>query len=270
MGNSQILLIIAKLPSILTAAALFAQQPGDVCRQGADLFQRGELEQARAVLERAVRQQPTAYCWKVLGVVHAAGSDYRRAEPAFAEACRANAKEPEACYFWARALYSLDRFDESLKALDRAAGSTAKAWRVRTARGQAFDALGRAAEAEEEFIKALAQRRQDADAPAEPEPLIGYTAFLYRQGRIDDAMKRLRGAPPAFLRLAAYHYQLGRALAQQEKWEDAAEALRNAVSLQSDYAEAHGLLSRVYYRQGKNDLAAEHARRALQGSVTSR
>ncbi len=233
------------------------------CEQGADLFRQGQWEPARQHLEAAVQNKPDAFCWKSLGVVYAALGDTRRAEPPFAKACRMNPKEPDACYFWARSLYALDRFADSLTALDR--DPTPPSARSLTARGQALDALGRP-DAEAAFRQAL----KFSDTPAEPDPRLGLAAFLTRQGRIPEALSLLRSAPPAYQQLAAYHYQLGRALAQQEQWAAAAEALRNAVSLKPAYPEAHGLLSRVYYRLGDTTQGARHSTLALQGSTISR
>lgn len=233
------------------------------CEQGADLFRQGQLEPARQLLEAAVQRKPDAFCWKSLGVVYAALGDTRRAEPSFAQACKTNPDEPDACYFWARALYALDRFADSLAALDR--DPAPPATRSLTARGQALDALGRPA-AEAAFRQAL----KLSDHPTEPDPRLSLAAFLTRQGRLPEALALLRAAPPAYQRLAAYHYQLGRALAQQEQWAPAAEALRNAVSLQPAYPEAHGLLSRVYYRLGDPAQGARHSALALQGSTISK
>jgi Flp pilus assembly protein TadD len=233
------------------------------CEQGAELFRQGQLEPARQLLEAAFKNKPDAFCAKSLGVVYAALGDTRRAEAPFAQACQMNSKEPDACYFWARALYSLDRFADSLAALDRDPAPVSA--RSLTARGQALDALGRlSAEA------ALRQALKLSEAPAEPDPRLSLAAFLTRQGRLPEALTLLRAAPPAYQRLPAYHYQLGRALAQQEQWAPAAEALRNAVSLQPIYPEAHGLLSRVYYRLGDAAQGARHSALALQGSTISK
>jgi Flp pilus assembly protein TadD len=58
--------------------------------------------------------------------------------------------------------------------------------------------------------------------------------------------------------LPAYHFQVGRALAQSGEWARAAESLRRAVELRPSYGEAHGLLSRCYFRLGQDGLGARH------------
>ena len=232
------------------------------CDEGVALFRQGKLE---AALQLLVKAPPTAFCAKSLGIVYAALGDYRRAEPPLGSSCRMNPKEPDACYYWARALYALDRFAESLAALDRGPSS----WRVATARGQALDALGRPAA--EPVLRAALQLRQRDPAPiAEPDPLLALGHFLYREGRVDEVLGLLQSAPPPYQRIPSFHYLLGRAHAQQEHWPRAAVALRQAVALDPHLAEAHGLLSRVYFRLGNAELAGQHSRLALQGSTTSR
>jgi len=232
------------------------------CDEGVALFRQGKLEAALQLLEKA---PPTSFCSKSLGIVYAALGDYRRAEPPLGVSCRLNPQEPDACYYHGRALYALDRFAESLAALDRAPLT----WRVAAARGQAFDALGRPA-AEPALRAALALRQRDPAPIAEPDPLLALGHFLYREGRAAEVLSLLAAAPPPYQRIPSFHYLLGRALAQQEQWPRAAEALRQAVALDPNLAEAHGLLSRVYFRLGNAELAAQHSRLALQGSTTSR
>lgn len=232
------------------------------CDEGVALFRQGKLEAALQLLKQA---PPTPFCLKSLGIVYAALGDYRRAEPPLGSSCRENPKEPDACYYWARALYALDRFADSLAALDRASPS----WRVAAARGQALDALGRSAA--EPILRAALELRQRDPAPiAEPDPLLALGQFLYREGRVAEVLSLLQSAPPPYQRIPNFHYLLGRALAQQEQWPRAAEALRQAVTLDPHLAEAHGLLSRVYFRLGNAEFAAQHSRLALQGSTTSR
>ena len=246
----------------MIALFLLAASCDACCDDGVALFRQGKLE---AALQLLVKAPPTAFCAKSLGIVYAALGDYRRAEPPLGSSCRMNPKEPDACYYWARALYALDRFAESLAALDRGPSS----WRVATARGQALDALGRPAA--EPVLRAALQLRQRDPAPiAEPDPLLALGHFLYREGRVDEVLALLQSAPPPYQRIPSFHYLLGRAHAQQEQWPRAAVALRQAVALDPHLAEAHGLLSRVYFRLGNPELAAQHSRLALQGSTTSR
>jgi tetratricopeptide (TPR) repeat protein len=208
-----------------------------------------------------------APCLKSEGIALAAAGNYRAAIQPFERACKANPAEPDACYYWARALYSSDRFEDSLLALAQAHKSATPAWRIATARGQALDALSRT-EAEAELKRALSLF--PGQPLREPIPLLALTSFLYRQGRPTEALKLLQSAPAHYQSLPTFHYQLGRALANHQQWPAAAEALRKAIALNPNLSDAHGLLSRAYYRLGNNDLGATHSRLATQGSTTSR
>jgi tetratricopeptide (TPR) repeat protein len=233
--------------------ALFLQVQD--CASGADAFRRGDLPQARELVAAALRTQSTAYCEKVMGAVYAAAKQYRLAETHFAKACALDSREVDACYFWSRALYSLDRFDDSLHALEKAEGAS-QAWKILTARGQAYDALNRP-EAETELRKAVAAKKNDPRPPGELDPLLALTALLYRQGKAAEVVSLLRGAT-AYAGLAPYQYQLGKALLSENELRGAEEALQAAVALQPQYPEAHGLLSRLYDRLGNAEAAARH------------
>lgn len=233
--------------------ALFLQPSG--CADGAEAFRRGDLVKAHDLVSAALKVQSTAYCEKVMGVLFAAAKRYREAEPHFAKACALDSREMDACYFWSRALYSLDRFEESLKALEKAEAASLE-WKVRTGRGQAYDALNRP-DAELELRKAIEAKKKDPRPPGEVDPLLALTALLYRQGKAGEVVSLLKAAS-GYEKLAPYHYQLGKALLSEGNLESAEEALLAAIALQPQYPEAHGLLSRLYDRQSKPELAAKH------------
>ena len=124
----------------------FAQTDFDA---GADLFQKDNYAAAVGRLLKATDANPRdATAWKALGAAYAAQNLYLEAEPALRRACELDSKLLDACYYHARALYALDRFDGSLAVLERV---TPKSWKVRVAIAQSFEALGKAAEAEREF-----------------------------------------------------------------------------------------------------------------------
>ncbi len=230
------------------------------CGEGAELFRKGDLAGAKAAVEKALARGSTAYCEKVMGVIYSAAEEYRAAEPHFRKACELDAKEIDACYFWSRSLYSLDRFEESLRALDKSWGATME-WKIRTGKGQALDALGRA-EAEEELRRGMEARKKDARPAGEVDPLLALGSFLYRQGRAEEALVLLSGATKDYQALAGYQYQLGRAWLAVEEWEKGAAALEEALRRNPKQREAHGLLSRAYFRMGREELGRRHARLA--------
>lgn len=249
--------------------ALMAQSLTSECQKSVALFESGYVAEAQRGLEAALRNEANSFCWKALGVIYASQGNTRAAERPFGEACRKNPNEADACYFWARALYSLDRFEESLVALARCSRPEMASWRNLTARGQALEALGRP-EAEDDLRLAVEARKRDPKALAEPDPLVSLASFLYRQGKTSEASSVLDGAPFRYGELASFQYQRGRVLAQQGNWPAALAALLRAVELKPGYSDAHGLLSRAYYRLGDAAKGALHAAKSREGSVTTR
>jgi tetratricopeptide (TPR) repeat protein len=261
------------IAGLFWSAALMAQAASGECQKSVALFESGRVAEAQRGLEAAVRatgrNEANSFCWKALGVVYASQGNTRAAEGPFGEACRRNPNEANACYYWARALYSLDRFGESIEALGRCPRLEGASWRNLTARGQALEALGRP-EAEADLRQAVEGRLRDSQALSEPDPVLSLAAYLYRQGRTSDAATLLEQAPLRYGQLASFHYQRGRVLAQQGDWQGAVAALRRAVERKPDYSDAHGLLSRAYYRLGDAAQGAFHAAKSREGSVITR
>jgi len=172
----------------------------------------------------------------------AQAGNYREAEPLFREQC-ADGKNPDACYFWSRTLYAMDRHEEALRAVAKASASSP---RVRTAIGQSNEALGRYAEAEAAYKSAGDDARQ------------AYGLFLYRQGRMEEASSILASTGQAG---ALTH---ARALFQLGKLD---ESLLRLKPLLATNPAANELASRIYYRKGDTVQGDKHA---AQGSAMSK
>lgn len=239
------------------AACAYAQTASSDYEQGVALFQKGDPAGAVAYLTRAAEAHPRdAQTWKALGVAYAAQKKYADAERPFARACELDAKLPDSCYFWARALYALDRYDASLAALEHA---DARSWRVRLARAQALEALGRAVPAEKDYRDALAGCRN-----ADPGPAVAFAQFLVRQGRAAEAVAPLLTAVQAFPGAAEVPLGLGRALLETGKVAESLPFLERAVALAPASAQAHLLLAKAYVRSGRAADAQPHFQLAAQ------
>ena len=229
---------------------------------GLRLIEAGRAADAAATLEQAVKQEPrNAAAWKALGVAYAAQSDYEMAELPFGRACELAPSLDDACYFHARALYALNRFEASLERLSKAARIDRRPARIHQGRAQALDGLGRAAEAEAEFRRAI--RLNGAAAPpdriAPPlDPRLSFAAFLQRQGRAEEAIAPLEQLLREHPGIAQAHLDLGRIELQRDRLDEAARHLERAVALDSGSRAAHLLLGRVYLRLGRAAEAEPH------------
>ena len=235
---------------------------------GNDLYQRGiklleelKLDEAAATLTKAVERSPSARAWKALGVVHATRQDYSLAEPAFRQACQLDPKEDGACYFHARALYALDRYEESIRSLEKAAVTDRGSSRVQLGFAQALEALGRAHEAEAQYRESIQQYRTSLP---DLDPRLHFGVFLFRQGRLADAFHQFEQLLKAGSESARLRYYLGRTLYQLDRIDDAAKHLERAVELNSSDAAAHLLLSKAYARLGRTADAERHAKAGIQ------
>ena len=202
-------------------------------REGVRLFESGKPADAAKHLEQATTLAPAnAQYWKVLGVTYAAQKDYASALNPFQKACELAPSLIDACYFYGRALYALDRYEHAIKALDRAMQFAASKPRSQLGKAQALEALGRSIDAETEYRA----------ANSEPDAPVLYGQFLFRAGRLDEALTILKTAKPS----EDSHYQLGRVLYQLGRLDEAIANLEAAPNK----PEAKLLLEKAYRRLG--------------------
>jgi Flp pilus assembly protein TadD len=219
--------------------------------QGVARFEQGDLAGAVSFLTRAVEARPDdAQVWKALGVAYAAQKMYREAERPLARSCELDRNLEDACYFYARTLYALDRYESSIQVLRRTGSNS---WKVQLGMAQALEALGRADEAERDFRRSLETARG-----RDPGPAVGLGLFLVRQGRGAEAIPVLEDALKRFPNSADAHTHLGRALLENGQTNDAIPHLERAVALAPASPQAHLLLAKAYVRAGRAEAAREH------------
>ena len=219
--------------------------------QGVALFERGDHAAALPFLDRAAKADPqNAQKWKAVGAAHAALKHYADAEESFGRACRLDYKVPDACFFHARTLYALDRYEEALASLEHA---DPRNWRARLARAESLEALGRATPAEQEFKQALSLCHN-----SDPRPAVAYSEFLIRQARAGESIALLTQTVTTFPANPDAHLWLGRALFDTNELPGALPHLERAVALNPQSAQAHLLLAKLLTRQGRQAEAKPH------------
>jgi len=138
---------------VLVASAL-PQPSVPLLERGRKAFRDKRWEEAERVFVEAVRSAPDSVSpYKWLGMTYAAQEKYVLAERPFQRACEIDPKEPDVCYYWARALYVLGRFDAALRAYEK----DSKPWRGKTLLGMALalEGLNRDADAERMYREAI-------------------------------------------------------------------------------------------------------------------
>jgi tetratricopeptide (TPR) repeat protein len=223
-------------------------------QRGIALVEKGQPQAAVPLLTRAAEASPRdARNWKALGVAYAAQKLYNVAESPFQRACELDPSLDDACYYYGRALYALNRFEGSLQVLAHAAGRDPKSWKIHLGIAQALEALGRPEEALNEFTKTLALSQN-----SDPKPGVAYGLFLIRQGRMQDAIAPLDEVLKRFPSSAEAHIHLGRALLEQGKTAGAIGHFAIAVTIDPTSAQAHLLLAKGYVRAGRASEAQVH------------
>ena len=105
--------------------------------------------------------------WKRLGLALAAEKKITAAVGPLTKACELDPKDEEACYYFARMLHALGRWDEACAPFEKALRAAPKRMLARVHRAVAlnFMALGHTVEAEQHFKAAIAMRK-DAEVAA--------------------------------------------------------------------------------------------------------
>jgi tetratricopeptide (TPR) repeat protein len=192
---------------------------------------------------------------KAAGVRATQQNDYSEAAKEFGEACRLEPTLKDVCFYQGRALYYANRFDDALAPLKKSIEIGESEARARSTMAECLEALGRAAEAEREHRRAVA-----LDANAEHD--VRFAVFLFRQGRIAEAVepleKALKMSPDNF----EANLEMGRVLFEQEKFEQALRCLNAAVRVRPQSTQAHLLAAKVCQRLGRKEEAEEHLKAA--------
>lgn len=228
----------------LALLALAADTAEDNYRRGVQAFERGQTQEAIPLLREAAKLAPNnAQVWKVLGVVYASLEDFEQAAGPFERACLLEPKLVDACYYHGRNLYALNRFEPSLRVLRMALPGDRAPWRVHLGIAQALEALGQAADAERQFLTAIQQMQTPR---ADFDPRMHYAVFLFRQGRIQDAVAPAEAAVAAHPDGARAHFELGRLHYQLGNLGEAVRRLERAATL--GYPAASPLLDKAKAR----------------------
>ncbi|MBM3811216.1 MAG: tetratricopeptide repeat protein [Acidimicrobiia bacterium] len=235
--------------------------------EGIKLFQAGQLQQAAAQFQRAAEQEPeNALAWKLLGTSFAALGDHEQAREPLRKACALNPKLPDACFYHARNLYLVNRFEESRKLFESLLASDPQPWRIENGLGLALEALGKAEDAEARYRKSASLN--PSSHPNE-HPLINLGVLLGRQGRTAGAERVLRTAVEKAPQSTRAWFELGRMLQELGRNPESAAALEKSIAIDPRHWAAHALLGKVYLRLGRTEDGRRHLETGSKGLTQS-
>ncbi|HWR50001.1 MAG TPA: tetratricopeptide repeat protein [Bryobacteraceae bacterium] len=234
-------------------------------------LQSGHPDTAIQPLTRASVLAPgRAALWKALGISHSALGNLTAAEAPFRQACELDSANELACYSYARNLQAQNRFEPAIAAFRRALTHERKQnhWLVRRGLALALEAHADVSAAEREFREAA--RLMPERVRPEDDPRTDYGAFLFRQGRAQEAVAPLEAAAAAHPASASAHFHLARVLVQLNRLGAAAVHLEAAVKADPKHHAAHLLLGQAYTRLGRKQDGAKHLRIGAAGAAESK
>lgn len=215
--------------------------------------------------QRAVAATDDAAALKSEGVALAAQRKLDQALPAFAQACALAPQDEDTCYYLARTLYLLDRWDEASEPFEKAlrAAAPQKTARVHRAMALNFIALGRAKDAERHLREAVLLNDRRRELPDDPRVDLG--SFLFREGRMDEAVPILKEAALKAPQSAHAHAEFGRVLLHTGSVEQAALELEQAVRLDPRAWNARLLYGRALLQLGRSSEGERELQIAREG-----
>ena len=259
-----LVVLVALLPALA-----WAQDADESFRQGERFLAERQWEAAFTALQRAVKLQPGhARAWKALGLGYASQGNFDGAETSFRNACEREAALPDACLYYGRTLYLLNRFQPAIDSLRRTLQREPENSEAYRLLALSLEAQGQTTEAGDAFLRAVRLNIQmNSGASPNEDPDIDYAVFLFRQGNAEAALAPLESVLKRHPDAARAHLEMGCVLLSLGRISEAASRLERSLALNPQSPRAHLLLGKVYLRLGKPEAAETHLR---QGSVTVR
>lgn len=250
--------------AVTLAATVSAEDdPGKIYQEGMRLFAEHNTEAAIAAFERVVSLRPkNAAAWKALGVVHASQRNYEAAEEPLHRSCELNPALTDACVYYGRILYLLNRFQPAVQVLRSALVNDRENVEIHRLLGLSLEGLGHADEASGEFRDAIRLYRGSS---RNEDPGIDYGVHLFRLGHAEEAVAPIEAALVRHPDAARAHLELGSVLLALDRLQEAESHLERAATLDPQSSRAHLLLGKVYLRLGKTKAGEEQL---AQGSRT--
>jgi Flp pilus assembly protein TadD len=233
---------------------------------GVTRFRAGDSSAALVLLERAVSLTPSNWrAWKTIGIVTTSAGNLERAGQALGRACELAPGDEEACYFLARNLHITGQYEAARDPFEKALRAARKQMLSRIHRAVAlnFSALSMPVEAESHFRKAI--QSTALAAPGGEDPNVDLGAFLFRQGRTEEALGPLEKAVQEAPASSRANTELGRVLLHTGRLEAAAARLERAVAIDPGNWNAHLLLGNAFLRLGRTEDGEREMRLGQEG-----
>ncbi len=175
------------------------------------------------------------------------------ARPELEKLTAGQGQNPLYLYWLARLDYDEQQYTTAITRLRRVIELDPKMARAYDRLGLCQDYLGHFDEALRNYSRAVELNR--LQSRPSPWPLLDMSITLAAVDRLPEAEANLREALRFDPSLPQAHYQLGRVLEMEGRYQPAIQSLIQAAALEPAYAEPHYLLGRIYQRLGEGESA---------------
>jgi tetratricopeptide (TPR) repeat protein len=242
-----------------TPAASPTPSASEHLNRGADYADQGQLDQAIAEYQEAIRLDPDyAEAHYNLGLAYHKQGKLDDAIAEYKEAIRIDPSMADAHVNLGVAYADQGKLDEAIAAYREALRINPDLGDAHLNLGLAYHDQGRWDEAISEYKEVIRINPDDADA------YYNLGLAYYMQDRLDEAIVAWKESIRLKPRDSMAHNNLGRAYFEQGRLDEAVVELKEAIRLDSENARAHFNLGLVYYDQGRVDEAIAELETYLQ------
>jgi Flp pilus assembly protein TadD len=213
----------------------------------------GQRAQAEAEARRLVAQEPRdAESWSLLGFVLANQGRLLEAEQGYRRALEVSPNYGLAHHNLGSLLMQMERAEEALATLERAQALGVPEFELRFTRARALSLLYRVEEAEQEYVRAVAERPRHIDAQTNLAQLRFMRSDPFFTRSLEEA---LRAAPQDL----GLHSALANILFRAGRYEQAETRLRDVLKQHGALPQIRAQLASVLLEQGRLKEAEEES-----------
>lgn len=171
-------------------------------------------------------------------------------------------EKPLYLYWLARLDYDTQSYTTAIARLQKVIEMDPKMMRAYDTLGLCYEYVAKPEDAIKSYNQAIELNR--IQLKPSPWPHVDLAVSLIGVDRLEDAKKNLDQALRYDPRLPQAHYQLGRLLEMQGKFDAALDALTKASEFDQQYPEPHLAMGRIYHRLGDRKKAEDEITRFQQ------
>jgi tetratricopeptide (TPR) repeat protein len=235
----------------------FALNSIDSLRQALNLFNGGKYQESFDLVSQYLQQapaSPTAY--KLLGMDQYMLGHPHEALASVTHAVELAPNDADALYYLGRLYFSTDNIPAALQTFQKTIALDPTSVRTYNYLGQTYEGLGRRADAEKAYLRAI-ELNKDQEKKSE-WPDYNLAVLYLDDGRTADSIAAFRRAlqinplfPEAKIKLAG-------ALSKEQPVPESFELLRQVLGADPRNAQGHYRLALLLAKSGKSEEAREH------------